>query len=104
MTVFSRAKTDPDEIALDDLRIRRTWAELEDRTRRTVDALRRFGVQPDDHVALLMHNRAEALELVAACIVGGVWVTPINWHLARGEVEYVVRNSEAKVVFCAVGF
>jgi long-chain acyl-CoA synthetase len=100
MTIFPRAVSDPNGLALDDLRIRRSWAELEDRTRRTVGALRDLGVRPDDHVAVLMHNRAEALELVAACIVGGVWVTPINWHLAPNEVEFVVQNSGARVVFC----
>ena len=34
-----------------------------------------------------------------AAIHAGVWMTPINWHLTEPEIEYVVRDSTARVLF-----
>jgi len=101
MPLYPRAATAPDDLALDDLERRRSWAELDDRVARSANALRdELGLGPDDHVAVLMHNRVEAIETVTAAIAAGLWVTPINWHLARDEVEYVLRDSGARVVVC----
>jgi len=98
------ARQRPDETALDDGARRRTWAELVDR----VDRWARFltdglGLARDDHAALLMGNRVEAFEGILAGIAAGIWMTPINWHLAPDEVAYVVRDSGARVVFTDAG-
>jgi len=98
--LFAKSQTDPDGLALDDLERRRSWAELEDRVTRMANGLRDdFGLGPEDHAALLIHNRAEALEGIVGGIAAGVWVTPINWHLTEEEIAYVVRDSNARVVF-----
>ena len=100
MPLFASSRTDPQAIALDDLAQRRSWAELEDRVTRMANGLRRdFHLGTDDHIALLMHNRAEAIECLVAGIAAGVWVTPINWHLTPDEIAYVIRDSGARVVF-----
>ena len=100
MPLFASSRTDPQGLALDDLEQRRSWAELEDRITRMANGLRDdFGLGPDDHVALLMHNRAEAVEGLVAGIAAGAWVTPINWHLTPDEIAYVVQDSHARVVF-----
>ncbi|MCP5040813.1 MAG: AMP-binding protein, partial [bacterium] len=57
------------------------------------------GLAPDDHVAILMENRVEIVELIIGGVMAGVWVTPVNWHLAPGEIAYVVEDSDAKVIF-----
>ena len=31
--------------------------------------------------------------------MAGVWITPINWHLARDEIAYVVEDSGSRLVF-----
>jgi long-chain acyl-CoA synthetase len=46
-----------------------------------------------------MGNRAECVELMLAGITAGVWVTPINWHLTRDEIAYVIADSGARVLF-----
>jgi long-chain acyl-CoA synthetase len=94
------ARTDPEGLALDDGTRRRSWAELFDRTTRWARLLRDdLGLGTDDRAALLVGNRAEAFEGILAAIHGGVWMTPINWHLTDEEVAYVARDSGAKVLF-----
>jgi long-chain acyl-CoA synthetase len=94
------ARTRPDELAVDDGERRRTWAELVDRATRVARFLREdVGLAPDDHAAILMGNRTEYVEVVLGSILAGVWLTPINWHLARDEIAYIVEDSGAKLVF-----
>ena len=62
------------------------------------------GVGPDEHVAVLMENRIECVELILGAILAGVWITPINWHLAPDEIDYVVADSGAKVLFTGPAF
>ncbi|HKA15902.1 MAG TPA: AMP-binding protein, partial [Myxococcota bacterium] len=93
------ARRRPNDLALDDGERRRTWAELADRTARLANPIGALGARPGDHVAVLMTNRAECVELMVAGIAAGVWVTPINWHLTRDEIAYVVADSGARVLF-----
>jgi long-chain acyl-CoA synthetase len=98
--IFDLAADDPDGLAVDDLSRRRTWAELRDRSVRVARFLREeAGLQPDDHVAVLMENRVEYVELILGAIMAGVWITPINWHLSRDEIAYVVEDSGSRLVF-----
>jgi long-chain acyl-CoA synthetase len=88
------------EISLDDGTRRRSRAELADRVARQARLLREgLGLAPGAHAALLIGNRAEAVEGVLAAIHAGVWMTPVNWHLTAEEVAYVVRDSGARVLF-----
>ena len=93
------ARTDPDGLALDDGVRRRSWGELADRTARLANWIGELGARPGDHVAVWMGNRVECVELMLAGIQAGVWVTPINWHLTRDEIAYVVADSGARVLF-----
>jgi long-chain acyl-CoA synthetase len=88
------------EVALDDGTRRRTREELADRTARFAHLLREgLGLAPGMHAALLIGNRAEAVEGVLGAIHAGLWMTPVNWHLTPEEVAYVVRDSGARVLF-----
>ena len=98
--IFDLAAREPDGLALDDLRQRRSWAELADRSVRVARFLReQVGLRPDDHVAVLMQNRVEYVELILGAIMAGVWLTPLNWHLADEEIAYVVGDSGASLLF-----
>jgi len=103
--LFERAARDPMGLALDDLTRRRSWAELADRSVRTARYLRgEVGLSAGDHIAVLMGNRVEYIELILGSIMAGLWVTPINWHLARDEIAYVVGDAGARLIFTDEGF
>ncbi len=94
------AAANPNGLAIDDFTRQRSWSQLLDRCIRVARFLREdAGVSPDDHVAILMENRVEVVELIVGGIMAGVWVTPINWHLAKDEIAYVVEDSGAKLIF-----
>jgi long-chain acyl-CoA synthetase len=99
--LFDLASRRPDDRAVDDGTRTRTFGELADRSVRVARFLReQAGVRPGDHVAVLMHNRVECVELLLGSVMAGVWLTPINWHLAPEEIDYVVSDSGARVLFC----
>jgi long-chain acyl-CoA synthetase len=94
------AAAHPDELAVDDLRTTRSWSQLVERSNRVAHfLLDEAGLRPDDHVAVLMSNRCEYIELLLGAIMAGVWLTPINWHLGREEIRYVIEDSGARVLF-----
>ncbi len=101
MNLFERVISTPDEVAVDDLTRTRTWAELLDRATRLAHVLRdAWGVAPGEHVASIFDNRVEWFELSLATLFAGVWLVPVNTHLQRDEVEYVLADAHARVVVC----
>lgn len=101
--VLSAAALRPDQTALDDLHRRLTWRDVDDRACRIARLLRDdLGLAPEDHVAVLMENRVEAVELVLGAMLAGIWLTPINHHLTAEEIAYILDDSGARVVFADV--
>ncbi|MGO8870370.1 MAG: AMP-binding protein, partial [Acidimicrobiales bacterium] len=75
-----------------------SYGDMESRSNRLANAFRSLGLGVGDHVAILMENRTEYFEAVWAGMRSGLFVTPINWHLAPGEVEYIIRDCTASVL------
>ena len=99
-SLIELAARDPEGLALDDGVRTRSWAELADRTNRLARLMREdLGVPANGHVAVLMRNRLEAVEILHAALLAGVWITPLNSHLARDEIAIIVEDSGADVVF-----
>jgi long-chain acyl-CoA synthetase len=78
-----------------------TYGQLEERSARLARALRTAGLQAGDHIALLLDNRAEMLELAWAAQRSGLYYTPVNTRLAADEAAYVVSDCGATVLFAA---
>ena len=76
----------------------RTFGELNRRANQLVRALRRLGLEAGDGVALLCTNRAEFVEVGAACQRAGWRLTTVNWHLTEEEAGYIVDDCEAKAL------
>jgi long-chain acyl-CoA synthetase len=90
---------DPGGLALDDLTRTRSWAELGERATRAGHLFRdTYGIAPGGHVAMIMGNRVEFIELALGALLSGVWLTPINWHLTAEEAAYIVGDSESSLV------
>ena len=78
-----------------------TYGQLEEGSARLARALRAAGVRPGDHIAMLLDNRAEMLELAWAAQRSGLYYTPINTRLAAEEAAYVVDDCGATVLFAS---
>jgi long-chain acyl-CoA synthetase len=103
--IFEHAAKNPNGLALDDLTRQRAWAELADRSTRVAHFLRdQAGLGPDEHVAVLMDNRVELIELILGAILAGIWITPINWHLHPEEIAYIIEDSGARLLFSDARF
>ena len=90
----------PNEIAISDAEGERTWTTLDRRVAAVAHLLLdQCELQPGDHVALLIGNRIEFIEALLGSLLAGLWVTPINTHLAAAEVAYIVDDCGASMVF-----
>jgi acyl-CoA synthetase (AMP-forming)/AMP-acid ligase II len=77
----------------------RTYGELDDRSNRVAQLLRAHGLGVGDHVAFLLENRPELLEVLWGALRSGLYVTPVNWHLQPAEVGYIVEDCGASLLF-----
>jgi long-chain acyl-CoA synthetase len=73
-----------------------TYAELEAKSAQLAHLLRDRGLRAGDHVAVLMENNIQWLEIAFACMRSGLYWTPINWHLTAGEASYILEDSGAR--------
>ena len=72
-----------------------TYAQLEDRSRRLANALRARGLATGDHLAILLENNREYLEVAWGAHRAGLHYVTINSHLLPAEVHYVLDDSGA---------
>jgi long-chain acyl-CoA synthetase len=56
------------------------------------------GLGAGDVVAVVAPNCAEFVAVYLAGISAGLYVVPLNWHLAGPEVDYLIDNSHAKAI------
>jgi long-chain acyl-CoA synthetase len=97
MTLAYRAARQPDDEAIVCEHGNRTFAELNRNANQLTRALRARDIATGDSIALLVANRAEFAETVAASQRAGLRFTPVNWHLTADEAGYIVDDCEARV-------
>ena len=85
-------------VALIDDRRSVTWAELDQRVNRLVNALRSRGLKTGDTIAVVVGNQCEWIEMAQACAHGGWTYVPVNWHWVADELAYVFADAGAKAV------
>ena len=95
----------PDKVTIIDGDHRATQREHLDRTFRLAHALRsHLGCAPDDRFAVMALNGHRYLELYHAAFLGAGVINPLNLRLAPSELEYILTDSDAKVVFADAFF
>jgi long-chain acyl-CoA synthetase len=96
--LWTFAEEKPDQLALVDPE-GREWsrAELVTESNRVSHGLRALGLEKGDAVAICSPNCAQYYHVHFACQQLGLYLTPINWHLAPTEIAYIVGNCEARV-------
>jgi long-chain acyl-CoA synthetase len=78
-----------------------TWATLEQRTRKCAAALLDAGLRPGDSIAVFLDNHPYYFEILCAAHRIGLYYATISRHLKKEEVQYIVDDSDAKVLFCS---
>jgi len=72
-----------------------SYAELAARADQAGRGLRALGLRPGDCVAGMLSNSSAVLALFFAAMETGLYVVPVNWHLAAAEVAYILGDSGA---------
>ncbi|HTO53203.1 MAG TPA: AMP-binding protein [Myxococcota bacterium] len=105
-TVASIARKSPDKPALiyGNGETVETFGQLEQRSRRIGQLLRKLGLEPGDGIAVYLANDDEFFDLYWACHRVGLFFTPVNWHLQEDEIQYIVDNCDAKLLFAHARF
>jgi fatty-acyl-CoA synthase len=81
-----------------------TFAQLEARANQGAHLLRALGVGTGDHIAILMENRREFLEICFAADRAGVYYTTISTHLTEDEIAYILADCGAKLLISTAKF
>jgi fatty-acyl-CoA synthase len=78
-----------------------TYAELDARSNRLAHLFRSWGLQEGDSIAVLIGNEPCFYEFFWAAMRSGLYFTPINTHLAPGEMAYIANDCDAMVLAVA---
>ncbi|RHW28940.1 long-chain-fatty-acid--CoA ligase [Nocardioides immobilis] len=76
-----------------------TWAQFHERVHRAAGGLRELGVARGDVVGFLDKNHPACVEISMAAGSIGAANAIVNWRMAGDEVDYVVNDSGAKILF-----
>jgi acyl-CoA synthetase (AMP-forming)/AMP-acid ligase II len=93
------ASVKPDDEAMDYLDRSWTWSQWDDRVRRLAGALTERGIRRGDVVAFLDKNHPACVELTFAAASLGAATAIINCRLSADELDYVLNDSGAKLLF-----
>ena len=73
-----------------------TFEALNDASNQGAQLFRSRGLEPGDHIAILLENHARFYDICWAAQRSGLYYTPISWRLQRDEVAYILEDCEAK--------
>jgi acyl-CoA synthetase (AMP-forming)/AMP-acid ligase II len=76
-----------------------TYAELHHRSNQTANALIAEGLRPGARVAYLGRESEHYFDIALGCAKSGTVLVPINWRLTSREVDHVLRDSGAELLF-----
>ncbi|MHC9236643.1 malonate--CoA ligase [Pseudooceanicola sp. 502str34] len=78
----------------------RTHADVLRAAARYANAIAALGAQPGDRVALQVEKSPEALEVYAACVMGGFVFLPLNTAYTAAEISYFVADCAPHLLIC----
>ena len=89
----------PNETAVVCGDLRLTYAQFADRANRLAGAIRNARVAPGERVAFLSTNCHRLLEAYYGVVAAGTVLLPLNYRLSANELEYILKDSEASLLF-----
>ena len=75
-----------------------TYKELDERSNKIANLFRSKKLNSGDHIAIFMENNVRFTEILWAAQRSGLYYTPISSRLTASEVEYIIRDCEAKLI------
>lgn len=75
-----------------------TWSQFAYQTDCLARGLAQLGVERGDRVAVLMLNCHRYFELYYACARIGAVIVPLNTRLAPPEIDFILNDSEARIL------
>lgn len=81
-----------------------TYRDLEEDSARLASALVDLGLDPEERVGILSSNRPEYTVVDIALARAGLAKVPLNGMLSAGDVEYMLKNSEATTLIVSPEF
>ncbi|HEY2659561.1 MAG TPA: AMP-binding protein [Caulobacteraceae bacterium] len=81
-----------------------SYAALDEMSRRLAAGFRALGLQPGDHIALMVSNGLMFHPICWGAWLAGLYFTPISTRLRRDEVEHLITDSGSKLVIASPGF
>ena len=76
-----------------------TYAQLHQRSNQTAHALLAAGLRRGARVAYLGRESEHYFDIALGCAKTGTVLVPINWRLTSREVDHVLRDSNAELLF-----
>jgi acyl-CoA synthetase (AMP-forming)/AMP-acid ligase II len=98
------AEQTPDAEALSFAGRHWTWAQWRDRIHRATGALQALGIGRGDTVATLDKNHPQSLEITFAAAALGASHAIANFRLSASELQYILTDCGAKVLFVGDDF
>jgi acyl-CoA synthetase (AMP-forming)/AMP-acid ligase II len=77
---------------------RLTWTELTGRASQLARGLIGMGVEPGEHVGVLMANSPDCIASIYAIALAGAVLVPINTRYRAAELPYVVANADLAAI------
>jgi long-chain acyl-CoA synthetase len=74
-----------------------TYRQLDERSNQGAQLFRSLGLKAGDHIAMMMENTRQFLEICWAAQRSGLIFTPISTHLKRDETAYILQNCGASL-------
>ena len=76
--------------------LRFTYRETLERVRRLSSAFLALGLQPGDHLGVLMNNCHQYFECYFAAAFAGLPIVPLNQRLTAPELEFILSDAAVK--------
>lgn len=95
---FAHATPDRPAVVMASTGESRTFAQLNDNSRRIADLLWDLGLRRGDHVAVLMDNQLDFFDVYWAAMRSGLYLTAVSPFLTPREATYILGNSESQVL------
>jgi acyl-CoA synthetase (AMP-forming)/AMP-acid ligase II len=93
------AAADAQSIAIRDAHVALTWPQVNSLINRVVNGLNALDLGPSRRVAVFAENAVETVFAHLGTLHAGGSSVPVNFHLNPDEVAYILKDSDARLLF-----